>query len=470
MMENGTFVVILTLGLIVVGFGGYFLFSNTDQIPNGLEGAASDGHAGNSAVGLEFRRQESQNNHNKPHKKQHKSKVFVRHNHVGVPDNADISADKKLDSDKAGVFAESNENSWTGSKTALDSCPCKDPAWCNPITVMDRKEVFMFSLTPKHKQWQHYDWSKITTVVMVGYLDLDVVCLAHSHGARAITIGDVETSVLPNMTARSEWIRKQAEIVESNFLDGLNFDYEEAILTNETSLKEGYTALVEETVEAFKKINPHLMISVDVAWSPDCIDSRCYDYIGLAKAADLLFVMSYDERSQILGPCVAWANSAYNNTMYGLHRWIVENFPKDKLVLGLPWYGYIYPCTDMSVNGVCSIREVPFRGVNCSDAAGKEIDYSYIIELVKNSTTGKIVDQIAQSPFFNYKDPSSHQQYQIWYDDPASLTLKYNSAVTLDLRGVGVWNTESLDYDSSNPDQVKAVHDMWAALPDWKKL
>ena len=32
---------------------------------------------------------------------------------------------------------------------------------------------------------------------------------------------------------------------------------------------------------------------------------------------DFAFIMSYDERSQIYGPCIAWANCAINNTIFG---------------------------------------------------------------------------------------------------------------------------------------------------------
>lgn len=40
-------------------------------------------------------------------------------------------------------------------------------------------------------------------------------------------------------------------------------------------------------------------ISVDVAWSPYGIDGRNYGVLGLATAADLLFVMAYDMQSQV---------------------------------------------------------------------------------------------------------------------------------------------------------------------------
>lgn len=59
-------------------------------------------------------------------------------------------------------------------------------------------------------------------------------------------------------------------------------------------------------------------VSFDVAWSPNCIDKRCYDYVSIAKHCDLLFVMSYDEQSQIPGDCIAMANAPLNQTLKGL--------------------------------------------------------------------------------------------------------------------------------------------------------
>ena len=48
--------------------------------------------------------------------------------------------------------------------------------------------------------------------------------------------------------------------------------------------------------------------------------------------------------------------------------------PNEKLILGIPWYGYRYECVDPAfdpaVDETCEIAQVPFRGVNCSDAAG----------------------------------------------------------------------------------------------------
>jgi len=59
-------------------------------------------------------------------------------------------------------------------------------------------------------------------------------------------------------------------------------------------------------------------VSFDVAWSPDCVDGRCYDYKGIADAVDFLVIMAYDQQSQIKeGPCIAKANSPYQQTIDG---------------------------------------------------------------------------------------------------------------------------------------------------------
>ena len=65
-------------------------------------------------------------------------------------------------------------------------------------------QIFVFSLNPKNEDWRFYDWNKVTTVVMVGYLDMQLVCLAHKYGARAMTIGKV-TQNKSNLTLNQQY-------------------------------------------------------------------------------------------------------------------------------------------------------------------------------------------------------------------------------------------------------------------------
>ncbi|KAK7486439.1 hypothetical protein BaRGS_00022363 [Batillaria attramentaria] len=358
---------------------------------------------------------------------------------------------------------------WAHGVPRDSACPCGEASLCEPIKDTTRKEIYVFSLQNKYSSWLKFDWKKVTTVVSVGYVSQELMCLAHEHGARVVTIANYSRSKLTDSNARAQWVAKQLHIVTSNHYDGTNIDFEDVILQNQTDLRAGYTALVRETNQAFKQAQPSYQVTVDVAWSPDCIDLRCYDIQGLAAASDFLFVMAYDEQSQIFGDCIALANSDFNKTSQGLHKYLSLGIKPEQLVLGVPWYGYDYPCVSLLKNDTCTLKHKPFRGVQCSDAAGRQIDYRVTYPLLINgSSGGRKWDQSALSPYFNYKDKSTGQMHQVRYDDPMSLGLKYKMAVELGLRGVGTWNIDCLDYsDASYAVQQRQL--MFDAFPSYPR-
>ena len=163
--------------------------------------------------------------------------------------------------------------------------------------------------------------------------------------------------------------------------DGVNFDFEDELEAGSEKSK-AYTNIFKQTVAQFHQIRPNSQVSfnitietltrddrdqkqvsIDVAWSPDNIDKRGYEYALLAKYADkgktknylnylsfydylIVFVMSYDEQSQMWenSRCQARANSPLMQTFAGLRKYLQLGVEPGKLVLGTPWYGYRYPC------------------------------------------------------------------------------------------------------------------------------
>ena len=57
--------------------------------------------------------------------------------------------------------------------------------------------------------------------------------------------------------------------------------------------------------------------------------------------------------------------------------------------------------------------------------------------------------------------------YQIQYDNPQSLTLKYQLASQMGIRGVGMWHIDCLDY-SNTADAQKMRDSMFGPLPSSK--
>uniref|UniRef100_A0A8C5Q9W1 Di-N-acetylchitobiase n=1 Tax=Leptobrachium leishanense TaxID=445787 RepID=A0A8C5Q9W1_9ANUR len=340
-----------------------------------------------------------------------------------------------------------------------EALPAVCPHWVLDKGVWSRQWVFVFHVG--RKSWKSYDWRNISTIALFAPFNPELLCYAHSKGVRLVLKGDVPIKYMVDPANRTAWITEKVNLAKSQFMDGINLDIEQPVFT-ESLEYHALTALVKETTEAFHHEIPGSQVTFDVAWSPDCVDLRCYNYTGIAALCDFLFVMSYDEQSQMWTECVAGANSPYNQTLGGYERFINLGIAPSKLVMGVPWYGYDYPCLELSPDNKCFLHKRPFRGAPCSDAAGKQVPYHAIMQQVNTSSSGRLWDNEQKSPYYNYKDKSG-SDHQVWYDDPESISLKVSYVKARGLRGVGMWNGDLLDY-SSDPIAQQQTAAMWQAL------
>jgi len=333
-------------------------------------------------------------------------------------------------------------------------CVCSPQSLCDPITVdPNRKELYVFQLLKDG--WQHYDWDYVTTMAAFGTFDPKMICTAHAHKARVVLSADFPLAQIKNLTATSDWIVSLVKKIKDTGVDGVNIDIEDEL---DATLAHDLNELIVNATSYIKLLIPYAQVTFDVAWSPNCIDKRCYDYSSIARTVDFVVVMDYDMRSQIRGPCVASANSPPSLGHAGIVNFTKLGIPPSKLVLGLPWYGYDYPCIKLPNETTCEIQPVPFRGVPCSDAAGREKAYTELMGLLKTSTTGLRWNQPLQSPWFNYKDAKTTQDHQVWFDNANSLKIKTNWAKSSGLRGVSMWTGDYVEYGTD------AFHEMWAAM------
>ena len=151
-----------------------------------------------------------------------------------------------------------------------------------------RWETFAFTGKVPPAVWSKYDWRKLTTLCLVGFHDDDLVRFAQSRGVSVVSISNVEKSRLSDESYRSTWIREVVDDVVGRGLNGTNVDFEEDVEEGSAEAR-GYTALIRDLAERLHATVPGSRLSVDVAWSPDCIDGRCYEYAELGKYADRLF-------------------------------------------------------------------------------------------------------------------------------------------------------------------------------------
>ena len=346
------------------------------------------------------------------------------------------------------------------SKAVDDTaCPCSDPNLCKPLDIGPRKEVVGF-VTAKDN-WKMYNYTHLTTLAMFTELDPELVCYAHQRNVRVVLSEHFDLTKLSNVEYRDQWISSTIETVKSSFLDGINIDVEDPIPSINSLTDQLFMVFLDEIATAFHREIPGSSVSADVAWSPNCIDGRCYDHLTMSNYMDFLVVMSYDERSQIYGPCVASANSALPQTASGIRDFLQLGIDPWKLVLGQPWYGYNYPCISLDSDDTCNINKVPFRGANCSDAAGRQIAYYDILKLLNSTGAERKWNDTLKAPYFTYMD-NNKTYHQVWYDDPESLAYKYSYAHLMGLRGLAFWDIDQLDYIDAKSNEINQP--MWSTL------
>nr|KAF6504512.1 chitobiase [Rousettus aegyptiacus] len=133
---------------------------------------------------------------------------------------------------------------------AAANCPCQDPALCQPIRRRPDFEVFAFDVG--EKTWKSYDWSQITTVAVFGKYDSELMCYAHSKGARVVLKGDVFLKDIIDPTFRASWIAQKVMVAKTQYMDGINIDIEQEVNCSSPEYN-ALTALVKETTESFHR-------------------------------------------------------------------------------------------------------------------------------------------------------------------------------------------------------------------------
>ena len=141
------------------------------------------------------------------------------------------------------------------------------------------------------------------------------------------------------------------------------------------------------------------------------------DYHQLGQSANTVFLMTY-EWGYTYGPPLPVA--PLPNVRQVLEYALTE-IPKEKIVLGIPNYGYSWPLP--YERGVTKARLIGNVEANVIAAErGVEIQY----------------DERYQSPFFYYE--IGGRRYEVWFEDVRSIYAKLQLAAEKDIRGVGYWN------------------------------
>ncbi len=285
----------------------------------------------------------------------------------------------------------------------------------------------------------HVDTTSGAYLVLQSGTGATIVQHAHAAGVRI----DVSVSFAPsavtndaffaNAAAQSTAIADTVGYLGTWGIDGVSLDVEALDSTSYPA----YGSFITALRSAVRAANPAGQVSV--ATNASTSGARMAQ-IALSAGADRAFMMGYDYRTGgssptgAISPLVSFNGILDLTDSVGLYQ--SAGAPLNKVVLGLPYYGRIWPTKSNTLNSTrntaassCSwgpptptVAQIP------GESAGLTTNF----------------DPLEQTGWFARYDTTNSTWCEAYYDTPGSLTAKYQLAISNGMAGVGMW---ALGYD-----------------------
>jgi len=306
-----------------------------------------------------------------------------------------------------------------------------------------------------HPYWSNglqvnYDWNLLSDMSYFSYevdantgnaltthnfATAQAVTDALNNGVRVnlcVTLFSNHATFFASPTSRQNLISNLITLIQNRGAHGVNIDFESMA----SSTSADYTAFIIDLSQQMKAAIPGCQISLAlhaVDWS------GYYNIAALNPHVDYFCIMGYDyywQGSANAGPNDPLFhftyNGAYNRTLSRSTTYYEQQgAPKNKLVLGLPYYGREWPVSNHTLPA-------------STTANGNAAFY----RTVKNNTNGfysaanRNIEPISRSVYYNFFDGGTPKQHFISEED--ELAERMDFANKRGLAGIGIW---ALGYD-----------------------
>lgn len=246
-------------------------------------------------------------------------------------------------------------------------------------------------------------------------------------------------ALLSNKKSQETFLQNLDSVLLSFPFTGVNIDFEYVGEVN-PELREQLTEFMEKLDFHLAEKHPGVTLSIDVYGSAASKDLP-WDIKALSKSVDHIVVMAYDyhrSSSSVSGPVapLLGAGNSWENDIIKHLQAFLEKAPAEKIILGVPFYGYEWQT---------SSRE---PGENTYPRTGHTASYSYVQSLLEKRDELQLSehwDDEALSPYVTYIE--NGKTYTAYYENERSLAYKLNLVQELNLAGIAIW---ALGYEADS--------------------
>lgn len=310
---------------------------------------------------------------------------------------------------------------------------------------LDKKDIGYTTLVSPRAQEVFRDARKNGTQVVLTITQMD---------------NDTIKDFLDDPKAQKRSLDNVAILVQKQNFNGVNIDFEYVGNPGKT-YRDKFSNYVAGLTQKIHTSVPNSQVTVSV-YAASMKDPKMFDIARISKSSDAIFMMAYDfatSRSNTVIPTAPLYGHREGKYWYDISSAVgdfLKVMPANKLILGLPWYGYNYAVEKPGIkvaryDGYYYNYYVKRRRYTAYQSIPSSAQtYGSVNQKVTAEVTGW--DDVGKATWKAYQEDGIWRM--IFLDDPKSLKIKYKFAKENNLKGVGMW---ALGFDSGTTE-------MWSLL------
>lgn len=290
---------------------------------------------------------------------------------------------------------------------------------------------------------------------------------AHSYGTRVVLTltqmnNDSILALMDSKEAQNNVIDQAVQEVKSRGIDGINIDFE-YVGNPGQEYRDKFSKFIKMLTQKTEREIPYSHVSVSV-YASAVKDPKIYDIATLAKNNIKIFMMAYDfavagsDNAIPTAPLYGYQKGKYWYDIATAVKDFLTLMPANKLILGVPYYGYNY----LVYNPEVKAETRPYYSWRGQPTAQT---YALASNNIKPNMEGIDSYKTGWDPdgkvgWVAYHVTQTDTWRMIFLDDSRSLGLKYDFAKQQNLAGIGMW---ALGFDEGKTELWNLLREKFGA-------